>query len=584
MFDTPKGHWEILPVSRATAKDRRFDLLDRPDLECFLRGSLFDYRIMVTLRQLLAPTDPVSRFTDDEVVDTIAWRLATKELVIRQADWKGTSPPSGGGGGDDDAQVKPAQDLPDAPSTPPPAVELDPNTFGSNLDAQAQAGALAAAAAAGAPFCQQCEKAKKPAPKPTTPPKPLPGNLVVTVKDAKTGKAIDGAKVDISGPESKSGNTDASGKIAFNSIKPGSYTAKVTKDTYAPGSGTATVKSNATATLPVKLTPGTVTLSVDGVAAGDKVTVGGLIVRNFDGNNAPRKKITISAVSPAGVPGNVTFQCNSAKVKFYDSVTAGSEIAIDGAANVFAAGSLPKDLYAEGVDFSATMRDITVSLDFGPRIKVDSATLTVLWVDQPTVRLAGTISANNSKKNAYKAWTKAGTLALGLQEYNATMGARIGWGSEANAKVHPTKFKYPGNDLKLERDYDYQDYNGNAPMDSGARSATVPPGNDTGPAEARDDDPDPDDTIYDFDAAGLAIPNAAVNSIKRTRNDFWAFASITVEGKAVRCSQIREYLIVFSQKQTAAPTGAVWKVIDPPDVAGDKQAGNGPTKLTWDLK
>ncbi len=581
MIVPPKDPWEILPAWQSTPNDRRFDLTDRTDIEDFLRPFKFDLRLITRMRDLLAPTDPVGRFTDDEVIETIAWRLSTRELVLREPR-KGTTGPASGGGGSEQGAPQPEIDAAPAAAAPS-SDEPDPDTLGDS-DAQAQAAALTAASAQGSPLVQQCQPPKQPQPPPPPPPpKPLPGNLLVTVTDSKTGKVIEGAKVDITGPESKSDTTPATGKVAFNRITPGSYTANASKDGYAPNSGAATVRSSATTPLTVQLTPATVSLTVAGVAAGDKVTVGGLIVRNFDNNHAPRKKITISAVSPAGVPGKVTFQCDSAKVKFYDSAAGGSAIAIDGAANVFAPGSLPKDLYAEGVDFSASMRDIKVWLDFGSRTKVDSATLTVLWVDQPTVRLSGTISANNSKKNAYKGWTKANTLDLGLQEYNATMGARIGWGSEASAKVHPTKFKYPGNDLKLERDYDYHDYNGNTVMNSGSRSATIPPGNDTGPPQARDDDPDPDDTIYDFDAAGLAIPNAAVNTIHRTRNDFWAFASITVEGKAVRCSQVREYFIDFSQVQTAAPSGAVWRVKDPPDVAGDKQAGNGPTKLTWDL-
>jgi hypothetical protein len=56
-----------------------------------------------------------------------------------------------------------------------------------------------------------------------------------------------------------------------------------------------------------------------------------------------------------------------------------------------------------------------------------------------------------------------------------------------------------------------------------------------------------------------------------------------VEGKSVRCSEIREYFIAFSQEQKKAPSGDKWKVKKPPDVAGDNNAGNGPTKLTWDL-
>ncbi len=162
----------------------------------------------------------------------------------------------------------------------------------------------------------------------------------------------------------------------------------------------------------------------------------------------------------------------------------------------------------------------------------------------------------------------------------------MGWGTEARAKVHPAKFAYPGSDLKLERDVAFNDWvgNGTSSLGSGTANATIPPANDTGPPAARDDNPDPDDMLYDWDAPGLNIPAAPVNTIHRTRNNFRAVASITIDGTAVRASQIRPYLVVFSMKQTAAPNGSTWVVLSPVDVTGDNTAGNGTTKLTWDLK
>jgi carboxypeptidase family protein len=401
------------------------------------------------------------------------------------------------------------------------------------------------------------------------------------------GSAVEGVTVSVDG-KGWSGVTDKDGNFDFGQVPPDTYTVKAEKDGYdlTSASQTQNVPVNASTQFTIVLTPLHAKIDVDGVTEANKTTVGGLIVRKFDNNNAPRKKITISMKSfPAGSKADILLQNASDKIKIFDAATAGSEITIDGTANKFAGGSLPKDFWIEGINASDSMRDIEISVDVaGVKTKDDSAKLTVLWVDKPTVALSGTTSPNNDKKAAYKAWTKANTDNLGLQEYNATMGARMGWGSEASAKVNPTKFDFPGNDLKLERDYDYRDINGTVVMNSGARSASVPPGNDTGPASARDDNPDPDDMLYDFDAAGLGIPNAPVNTIHRTRNNFWAFASITVEGKAVRCSEIREYFISFSQKQTAAPSGSTWVVINPPDVAGDMTAGNGTTKITWDLK
>jgi hypothetical protein len=52
----------------------------------------------------------------------------------------------------------------------------------------------------------------------------------------------------------------------------------------------------------------------------------------------------------------------------------------------------------------------------------------------------------------------------------------------------------------------------------------------------------------------------------------------------VRASQPQEYLVRFTMKQTAAPTGSTWVLLAPPDVASDNQAGNGSTNLTWDLQ
>ncbi len=324
-------------------------------------------------------------------------------------------------------------------------------------------------------------------------------------------------------------------------------------------------------------------IELAGVADGDKATVGGLVVRKFDGNNGPRKKFTIRMVTiPPDYAGGVILRSGSNKVQIYDASTAGSTVA---AGTRIPVASLPKDLWVEGVNYSDSMRDVEISIDTeGGAARDDFITITVLWLDKPSVAFSGPISANNAKRDAYKNWTKASTYDLGLQEYNNNWGARMGWGSEASATVHPKSFNYPGNDLKLERDYYFRDYNDKVEKARGDYSATIPPGNDTGPAGARDDDPAPNDIIYDWDAAGLDIPNVPQNTVYRTRNNFKAFGSITIDGTPVRCSETREYIICFSQKQTAAPSGTTWQVMDPPDVAGDKRAGYGATRVTWDIK
>jgi hypothetical protein len=167
MFDPPRDPWEILPAWRASLQDRRYDFLDRAELEAFLRRFLFDYRIMSDLRQLLTSTDPASRFTDDEVVETIAWKLATKELVIRDSEKKTTAPASDGGGDQKDAQAKKPQPVP--------------------------AGAVVERKAAAPP----------------------PGRLKVLVLDDK-GKGV--ANVQVTGPGAK--KTDATGVALYDPLAP----------------------------------------------------------------------------------------------------------------------------------------------------------------------------------------------------------------------------------------------------------------------------------------------------------------------------------------------------------------------------
>jgi hypothetical protein len=253
-------------------------------------------------------------------------------------------------------------------------------------------------------------------------------------------------------------------------------------------------------------------IDLAGIADGQKATIGGLIVRNIDGNNAPRKKITISmVVTPPGYAGGVVLECGSNKVKVYDAITAGSVVA---AGTRFPHTSLPKDLWVEGVKYSDSMRDVEISIDTeGGAIRDDFVTVTVLWLDKPVVAQSGTVSAHNAKRDNYKGWTKAGNYDLKLQDYNATLGERKAWGSEASAKVHPAGFNYPHNDLKLERDMHIKYYTDAATTYDIAFSGAIPPGNDTGPAQARDDNPAPNDTIYDFDAPGAFIADGITSRL-----------------------------------------------------------------------
>ncbi|HWF08832.1 MAG TPA: choice-of-anchor X domain-containing protein [Bryobacteraceae bacterium] len=342
----------------------------------------------------------------------------------------------------------------------------------------------------------------------------------------------------------------------------------------------------------IRITILKVTLTITGVPDANKVSVGGIVVRNFDMNNAPRQQIVVGQAQPASFTGNLILTRNSAKVKVFDAATAGSEITFNGTDNKFANAGIAaagKNLWVEGATQSDAMRDITLTLAVESRPDVkDTVTFTVLWVDTPVVRTSGAVSMNNSASGSYTGCFGAGVAAsLGGPFILPNCGTRMGWGTEAGATVHPSGFNYPGNDLKLERDNAFHDFvgNGTSTIDQRAYNATIPPGNDTSPATFRDDNPSPDDKIYDLDAPGLDTSVVSPqNEIRRTRNNFKSFASITVGGSSVRASQPQEYLVRFTMKQTAAPTGSTWVLLAPPDVASDNQAGNGSTNLTWDLQ
>jgi hypothetical protein len=90
---------------------------------------------------------------------------------------------------------------------------------------------------------------------------PVPGNLKVAVLDAKTGKPIVGANVDITGPDPSSGNlTGNNGVVEKDGITPGAYSATAKHGGYTTENGSATVVSGATAKMVIKLTQITVTI------------------------------------------------------------------------------------------------------------------------------------------------------------------------------------------------------------------------------------------------------------------------------------------------------------------------------------
>jgi hypothetical protein len=243
------------------------------------------------------------------------------------------------------------------------------------------------------------------------------------------------------------------------------------------------------------------------------------------------------------------------------------------------------------------MRDVTLTLEaddgLGGRPS-DSVTFTVLWVDEPNIKRFrwDTVADDNDKRNNYKAGTVANTYNLGLQRYNDTFDARLGWGIEARAEASPSAFDYPGNDLKLGRNAQYRIWEGAGATlhESLDYRPAIPPGNDTGPSFAQDNNPtdsNPVGFIYDWDNPGLRSASVSpVNTLRRVRMNFRVFAQLTVRGNLVRASPILSYYVRFSARQMTAPQGGNYEAIatsDPNWVDGDNAADFGETVLTWNL-
>jgi hypothetical protein len=341
----------------------------------------------------------------------------------------------------------------------------------------------------------------------------------------------------------------------------------------------------------VHIVAAAVDLDIDGMDDGDvEDSQGGLVARNFDGNNAPRQKITLQAVA-SGWSGNVLLTKSGMPIDVYTAATGGTKLTFNGTDNAFLKTSLPKDLYVEGVEASGSMRDVTLKLSAQDQPgSSDTVPFTVLWVDSVEVSFDGTMSSGNSARNNYRGMTAEDTYSLGFRQFLQAPGRPNGWwgwGLESHAVVQPANFAYPLSGFKLDRDWESKLWNaGGNLVSTGAFSPTVPPGNDTSELAWRDDDPsdsDPIGAIYDTDAPGYAPQIAEPGgTVARYRANFKAFASISVGTTEVRVSPIRTYFVRFSITQTDAPNGFNWVVRN--DVTGDNQAGYGTTLLTWDLQ
>ena len=333
-------------------------------------------------------------------------------------------------------------------------------------------------------------------------------------------------------------------------------------------------------------------------------TVGATFVKRADGNDAPRKEVTLKAI-PNWV-GTVRLDLTgfTANVSVYDAADAtGNQVQFDGTGNVYDNATLPKTFYVQGDHESYTMRDS--QLKATPQVTQvtdvpvsDQVSFTVVWLTS-NLGFSGNLSSDNSAAPAWKALTDDGSDSLGLVESTDPTGRKLWiWGYQAAGYVFPanlTSATAGQISLRMDRDAEVRFYLGNVlqpnpPTVPGSYGNAIPRGNDSSAAQYRDDDPNTTGTygvIYDIDGPGVAKQVAPQGTIIRFRMNFREYAKVNIDNQWIRASNIQEAYIRFSIKQTAAGNGATYVVVTPPmigAVVGDNAAGLGQTPLTWDLQ
>jgi len=301
-----------------------------------------------------------------------------------------------------------------------------------------------------------------------------------------------------------------------------------------------------------------VDLAIEDVDEADEETVGAVVVRNYDNNSAPRKKITLLKADPSSWTGNVILSRSNSKVKVYDAASGGNEITFQNNDNKFANSILPKDLWVEGYTASDSMRDISLELyvDGNPSIN-DTVKFTVLWVTVTTDH-GGTLETDNAARDYYSnTVVPPPDYTLGYHVFceGAGYDPEGGWmarGSEFVGDVEPDDFvpSQFGGSMNLAREdmggYHHWGPNGNEYWDPTGG------GSDTSEWEQRDDDPQSGGSsgkIYDWDAPGLgAVFEAELTRIERLRINYEEWA---VYG-GIRCSEEKEWYTRQSYMRTGS--------------------------------
>ena len=309
-----------------------------------------------------------------------------------------------------------------------------------------------------------------------------------------------------------------------------------------------------------------VDIDIDGVADDKEFTIGGVVVKNADGNNAPRKKITLNSNITTG--SVILTKGVTNKVKIFTAATNGTEITFNGTDNKFAVNTLPKSLYVEGAAESGTMRDVMLQLthdQIAPPI--DRVKFTVLWVTL-SMKHAGNLANDNSAKTVIEtllvppASSALGNILVVVGGIVPIVNQRAlnARGTEFIGTLKPSNFVPSnfGGSIMLQRELAATVGNVagrifvGPPPNGNTTSADQMAGNDTSDAVIRDDDPQSGGSagkIYDYDSPGLsALWTTVPNRISRFRVNFKFWASYD----GTRCSLKEPWYTRQSYKLTGS--------------------------------
>ena len=292
-------------------------------------------------------------------------------------------------------------------------------------------------------------------------------------------------------------------------------------------------------------------------------TIGGLVVKQFDANDAPRKSVIINKLVDANnqpvIGGKVRLTIEGGKVSVWTAATGGVGVP---SGRVYDNANLPVTLYVQGNTESGAMRDVKLKAKPVGAVGIDdTVAFTVLWVNV-SVKVAGKVDPLNSARPNYLPLPSNGGDNLGIQQFAAPPGiVKWGVGIEAKGEVMPENFSYPGVQPTLRRDVEAEIYFNGASAKSVPFSDNLTPA-DTAEPEYRDDTPP---LIFDLDAPGPGGPAAVQGTTVHFRANFRSFA--VADG--VRASERVDYYVRVGIYQSAAgnPKASAWGLI-PANAAG----------------